>query len=49
MRVNFLRASICFVGGFGLPEPINLALWFISGIFSAMAIRNIFEQNNGSD
>jgi len=31
-------AAICFIGGFGFPEPINMAMWVSSGGFCALAL-----------
>ena len=31
-------AAICFVGGLGFSEPINLAMWAASGGFCALAL-----------
>ena len=38
LRSKAAVAAICFVGGFGFSEPINLAMWACSGGFCALAI-----------
>jgi hypothetical protein len=41
LYANTGRAVICFLGGFGFPEPLNLALWASSGVFCALGLWDI--------